>query len=216
MKKSNEMKSLMISTKQAEGLIPIIEKSITEKSQILNEKLQPFKEQEQAYLKEKFQIENLQTELNSDKVLLENLVRTLNRDKKEIRVMRTTSHTDIKKHVGQRKDNIRWADEFANMMKAEQRLLSFDELWSGFIKRFPQKNNDSDVKRKFNQMKSNLLARQNKVLFRAVNGIENKLGIDFLSYKDCWGLASWFNVSGDELKPNPKYIKTLMYAHAGS
>lgn len=208
MKKVNgkDIVSVSLSLNTSKALVSTIETLIREQSSKLQDALNNsgFNELQQKYFDEKQKIEDLESELNSNKSLLETLARTNGGNKDVNNLMRTKSHNDSKG-----KNKFRWPKEFEIVLKTEQRFMSYESLFEAMKKKYP-----AEVAA---LAKNTFWATRNMIL-KSIKAAKERIGAGeklyanatpLIEYKELIGLREW---TDDNFVPLPQYIKQFMYA----
>jgi len=213
--KVGDLLRLNLTPQQAKLFVPQIEQVIAAaKEKLNNELLPPFREIETKYLAMKSEIEIEEKIIEENLQLLETIIRGGNGNK-ETRMLRTTSHVDPSNHRSKeaRANNIRWKDEFKIILETNQRFMSFDGLVSELSKRYPNRKEDIEQKRRLQY--TNIEADFKAVLQRIKEGRQAaRNGVELLQYKNKIGLRAWFDEKNvNNPVPFAKYIKEFMYAN---
>ena len=142
MKKSELSTSLSFSTHFSEdGLefcILQIEDAIIKSKTLLSEKLPSFKETEEIYLSERKEIYEIEQEIEKKTEWLNGLVanRGKNLGKTDIRILRTTSHTEDK-HKKEIINRVNWMIPAGEILEREKRFLNPEILYEMILKSYP-------------------------------------------------------------------------------
>lgn len=183
---------------QVDKLIVNTEKELTAALVRLNEQTPAFREIEELYKLELFKFESVGNEVNDLKAILETLGRYRHklRSSKEMRVLRTTSHTaKPEKEIAR----IAWKNIFLTTLAKCNRFLTAHELFDIAAENYEVIKDG---------MKRNSNFRGSNINY-AKRLAENNHS-DFCVYKNHIGLTAWIDGS---CTPLPLYMKPFLYKH---
>lgn len=182
--------TLGLTIKQLDRMIEKTEADIVEQAALVEKETEPFKEMEKLYLEQKKIFDGLNVNLEESKELLTTLAQLRSRTKngKDIRVMRTTSHTA--KPPKEEKPRFQWRKLATDALTKMDRFLEPSRVWDIVMQEM-----GIDSEKMPNDVKKHRW-------MTLVNWRKQ-----FVVYNDRMGLAIWVD---KENRPTGKYLEAFM------
>jgi len=217
-KKVQDLIQTLMSPRQAEKYIKILQDDIEALSTELTPKIATLRDLEIDYNNMRLNVNKLQEELDDNKRELENVVRQ--RDKRgkneNAHVMRPTSHLQSKKakKVADR-ESTNWMGEFRTILEVEQRMMTAKQLADGFFRRYPAKKEDNFYVKGSMNARMNIVRTAEQVKERLMSSKQlNAKSAALLAYTHndevYYGPKEWFD---GNFVPLPRYMQQFVYSN---
>jgi hypothetical protein len=181
---------------------------------LLSEKEGPMKEAEEYYLLAKKEVDTIKHQLDCDNLLVESFSRFKNKlldDLKPLRTTRGESHNDMKDREKRKykKQDFHWNEYAIEVLKAENKYLTPEELWQKVLARFniaarmKESGNEKDLR------KNRWGAIHNCWLnsCKKVRGGSTYKTLKLIDYKGTIGLLEW---ALDDYTPDSFHIRQFL------
>jgi len=204
---------LTVTPAQATTLIPMLEQEIAQIGARQTEAKGELNKIEKQYQKLKATSDELTELLKQKKNMLESILKHVGTDKSIQRLMRATSHTNQKPGQG---GGIRWGHEFVNILKREQRFMTFDELKVAYKQKANIDFENEIIRRKLYQTLNNFKVGDRNLRQRIKEGKPIfKHAIPMIMYGKTFGLLEWFDQYKDgTMQPKANFMKQFVYQKA--